>query len=170
METTPTKQQGEIELKHLSNYLPYGLRYSFNNQDYWRLTNIDPISHKYDFGEMVRLTMTGENNIGVKWDDEKNGVVSHFSPKNEYFKPILRTMSDLTKDHLRGAGFDSHIDYLTNELHNSANDNRLYANGKKLWRIECAPYEMVDFLFEHHFDVFGLIPAGLAIDINMLNP
>ncbi len=29
-------------------------------------------------------------------------------------------------------------------------------------------YKVVKKLFEWHFDIFGLIPAGLAIDINTL--
>ncbi|RZK62255.1 MAG: hypothetical protein EOO95_15265 [Pedobacter sp.] len=81
-------------------------------------------------------------------------------------KAILRPMSDLTRSMLEEAGFNSHIDYLTHELQNEANSGRLDSNGKKLWRVEHAPYEMVAYLFREHFDVFGLIEKGLAISIH----
>ena len=31
------------------------------------------------------------------------------------------------------------------------------------------PYGMIDLLCKWHFDVFGLIPKGLAVDINSIN-
>ncbi|MFT6443497.1 MAG: hypothetical protein ACJASM_003058, partial [Salibacteraceae bacterium] len=34
---------------------------------------------------------------------------------------------------------------------------------------ECIYYNEVQFLLENHFDVFGLIDQGLAIDKNTLN-
>ena len=36
-------------------------------------------------------------------------------------------------------------------------------------KIEQIPYELHDFLFENHIDVFGLIEKGLAVDINTLS-
>lgn len=72
---------------------------------------------------------------------------------NGLAKPILRSLSNLTKDELRGQGFDSHIDFLTHEKRNPLE----------------APYKMVEYLFSKHFDVFGLIEQGLAIGTNTLN-
>lgn len=79
-------------------------------------------------------------------------------------KPLLRHLSQLTQNELRYAGFNSHIDYLTHEVQNPANEKRTSSDGKKLWRIEKAPYEMVEYLFKNHFDVFNLIERELAID------
>ena len=36
------------------------------------------------------------------------------------------------------------------------------------WKYETTNYETIEKLFEWHFDVFGLIEKGLAIDINTL--
>lgn len=133
----------ELQLKHLAPYLPYGLKLVPNNYR--------SIAGGYGYYHR-ELDIDALSNCNI--DD---------------LKPILRPMSDLTKAMLREAGFDTHIDYLTNELQNDANDSRVDGNGKKLWRVESAPYEMVAFLFANHFDVFGLIPAGLAINLNELD-
>jgi hypothetical protein len=37
------------------------------------------------------------------------------------------------------------------------------------WSVEMCYYDEYVFLFENHFDVFGLISAGLAVDINTLS-
>ena len=62
-------------------------------------------------------------------------------------KPILRPLSDLTED-LLCISWIEHI-----------RDNGLCT--------EC-PYEVWKVLFKNHFDVFGLIEKGLAIDINTI--
>lgn len=88
-----------------------------------------------------------------------NGRVCELLSKQSYeiHKPVLRPMSDLTKIELWDAGFNSHIDYLTHEMQNPLN---------KGWSVLKAPYNMVAYLFKHHFDVFGLIEKGLAISIH----
>ena len=45
---------------------------------------------------------------------------------------------------------------------------RFHKNKSPVWRIETLPYWIVEKLFENHFDVFGLITLGLAININTL--
>ena len=72
---------------------------------------------------------------------------------SKHFKPILRPLSDLTKDDL---------DTLQcTELYNQINDADFC--------IHLLPYQIAMYLIENHFDVFGLIEKGLAIDINTLN-
>ena len=70
-------------------------------------------------------------------------------------KPILRPLSDLTRKELEDAGFSDHIDYLT------------YENKGVEWTLK-APYTHIKYLLSKHYDVYGLIPAGLAININTL--
>ena len=77
-------------------------------------------------------------------------------------KPILKPFSELTKEELREHGFCSHIDFLTHEKRSPI--GHAYDYG---WK-DGAPYEMVVYLFENHYDVFGLIDSGLAIDINTI--
>ena len=74
----------------------------------------------------------------------------------ENSKPILRPLSYLTRFELEKAGFMYYIDYLT------------YENQGVEWTLR-APYDMVVYLLSQHYDIYGLIEAGLAIDINTLN-
>ena len=59
-------------------------------------------------------------------------------------KPILRPLSNLTKDEYSHLLYGNPLEYKINEL----------------------PYKPFIKLLENHFDVFHLIPQGLAIDIN----
>ena len=79
-------------------------------------------------------------------------------------KPILSPLSDLTKEDLieeLGTTI-SHLDWVTEEREYWI---RFYSHNHWLNNI---PYEIYSYLIENHFDVFGLIPQGLAIDINTL--
>jgi len=66
-------------------------------------------------------------------------------------KPILRPLADLPKfiDKISPVPNFFNIDYLINTPLASS-------------------YEVVENLLELHFDIFGLIDAGLAVDINSL--
>ena len=82
-------------------------------------------------------------------------------------KPILKPLSDLINDDLRKSmdmvGHSSHIDWTTNER-----ESIIKGRGHQAW-MKDIPFAIIQYLFENHFDVFGLIPEGLAIDINTLN-
>lgn len=144
----------ELQLKHLAPYLAYGLE------------------------------------LYLPIDEIKIGVLE-FITDREYFtnmphdliniKPILRPLSDLTKeievDGEKFKDFASLLESITKtkwvyfkdeeELHNLTysqdNNGNQYDSGLDL------PYYIVQKLFEWHFDVYGLIEAGLAIDMNSLN-
>jgi hypothetical protein len=83
-------------------------------------------------------------------------------------KPILRPLSDLTRlNNINGRKFcpityieESYAYFDTKQIFHLIN------NGN--WLNNC-DYLLIQYLFEWHFDVFGLIEAGLAIDINTLN-
>jgi len=88
---------------------------------------------------------------------------------NDYNKPILRPLSDLKKGFYVNDEeitpcdyFEEQHDYakIQSELENMSNHN--YCDG---W----LPYFVQQKLIEWNFDVFGLIPKGLAVDINTLN-
>ena len=79
-------------------------------------------------------------------------------------KPILRPLSDLFKD--------GRIRYLR-EL--CCNDMMLWSlNGFKgdLTNVDIykkdLTFDSLDYLYRNHFDIFGLIEQGLAIDINKI--
>tara|TARA_R110000744_G_scaffold366738_1_gene475921 strand:+ start:141 stop:506 length:366 start_codon:yes stop_codon:yes gene_type:complete len=79
----------------------------------------------------------------------------------EIFKPILRPLSDLATNnevldllYEECQGIDENIDYWC-EFEGDITNTSISFRASQI-------------LFKHHFDVFGLIPKGLAIDINTI--
>jgi hypothetical protein len=77
------------------------------------------------------------------------------------FKPILRPLSDLATNnevldllYKECQGIDENIDY--------------WCEFKGDMTNTCISFRASQILFKHHFDVFGLIEKGLAIDINTI--
>jgi len=137
----------ELELKHLAPYLPYKLKIYTPNSTW----------------------------IGI------SSVLNYANKPTVEIYPILRPLSDLTKEiEVNGERF------VPESLMSDMGHSVLFKNGKfrcdldedilaefpvlgKPYNIEWLPYKMVDKLFEWHFDVFGLIEQGLAIDVNTLS-
>lgn len=80
---------------------------------------------------------------------------------NKGFKPILRPLTDLYKE------IDSdnvlHYPYSTLRIPLDLAMNMDHKN------INNFPYKVIMQIIEWHFDIFNLIPNGLAIDINTLD-
>jgi len=151
----------ELELKNLAPYLPYGLK-GICTEEFTGIETVYGISYYKDSSDIYLITSFDDLDI-------------------EYFKPILRPLSDLTKEINYGLstyaftylfeigdcdgcvfefehGNIKTIKALENiSKYNSYND------------INYLPNAVVNMMYEHHFDVFGLIEQGLAIDINTLN-
>ncbi len=130
----------KIELKHLATYLPYSLK----------------VQHESG----LTMLMTCER--------KKGDFLSIESVIQRYGKPILRPLSDLEKEVTHNGEKFVPIDwfeenYFTLDLHEQC--QRLVSDNR--WVNGC-DYMLIDQLIEWHFDVFGLIENGLAIDINTL--
>lgn len=138
-----------LELKHLAAYLPYELR-------------VKILNYKYD--------CTGEQ-FGVLSGYYFYDGIPHFHMNQNrtqagkdisLFVPILRPLSDLTKEiEVNGEKFIpiEKISPVSN-----------FFNVDFLIKTPLASsFEVVIKLLELHFDVFGLIDKGLAIDINTLS-
>lgn len=134
----------KLEIKHLAPYLPYGLMIDASYYDEEK-----PLIISYIDNNLNAIVLCGQN-VGAF----AIPIIQEYDLDKA--KPILKPLSELTKEELRTQGFGSHIDYLTHE------------NKGVEWTLK-APYEMVNYLFEKHYDVFRLIDQGLAIDINTLN-
>ena len=140
----------KLKLKHLAPYLPYGLNTQFwvNDAAYVKLM-VDEKRDKLLTSQNVHFVLT-------------------------YCKPILRPLSDLTKEievngekfvPLRRLNEDSEYPLLIED------DGTIYfTDACELNMLEITSiYDIFQKLYQWHFDVFGLIPEGLAIDINTLN-
>lgn len=82
------------------------------------------------------------------------------SPCIEDIKLILRPLSDMTEEELQECG---------NMIYDFSDDPELNNHQWKDFEIGSAP-EQFHWLLSKHFDLFGLIDAGLAIDKTTLNP
>lgn len=87
-----------------------------------------------------------------------------------YVTIILRPLSQLTEDYDGESGFVDYHDWLLQNCECTAEeewveamfDDPLTMNLK----IRFAPYSLMKELLAAHFDVFGLIEAGLAVAMN----
>lgn len=147
----------KLELKHLAPYLPYGLKLNYKHfpgdekarriATLTGLTKEDGIETTYDEAEYNGHSYTKGDLIN--WGDRNN-------VHDLEVKPILRPLTDLTNDIVS--------EYFSDMLEDSL---EIMLNHFSIRPLSCK-YEEVQFLLEKHFDVFGLIDKGLAIDINTL--
>lgn len=138
-------------IKQIAPYLPYDL-------------GIKILNYKSDYIGIEYSTINGfyyVNNI------------SHFEYKGGgtgksigECKFLMRPLSDLTKPCLE----DGKIPYeeLAIHLFDRETQNYFYNNVPK-GSVNRIPFWVSQKLFERHFDMFGLIKEGIAIDINTLN-
>lgn len=136
----------KLKLKHLAPYLPYGLNFIFNLNDV--------------HGEYKK-----ENRIKMLTCDSMNLCIM-------IGKPILRPLSDLTKEiDVHGKRFIPIDIIFPKEDYKKEFDRKVSIVALELQGaidFSCTPFCIVQKLFEWHFDVFGLIDKGLAIDINSI--
>lgn len=134
----------EIELKHIAPYLNYSLKVhsNYNNREE-KVVGLDKKTEGFEIRTI---------------DANKKHVVWHSLPSE--FKPLLRPLSQLTEANLIHAGFESHIDWLTNER-----EHWIKTYGYE-GMINQVPYIYVTWLLKNHYDIFNLIDNNLAIAIH----
>jgi hypothetical protein len=155
----------KLELKHLAAYLPYGLKLYIECNSEFDTNGFD---HEFDenpiFIDGIR-EMTGINYENsflpdcimfkevTKTNQSRDGYV-----QIENVKPILRPLSDLDKEITHdGKTFNPKF------VIDMAFPSERMGLNPATWS-----HRVVTKLQEWHFDVFGLIDNGLAIDINTL--
>lgn len=145
----------KLDIKHLAPYLPYGITLYVFGQT--KLADY--------IVEAQRLTSDGS----IYFAHDYNFI----SGNEDYFKPILRLLTDLTKE-IEHNG-DTFVPYEKILLY--CNDESFSVNQKGIplmyldgsWEFPNNwTYEIMVLLFEWKFDVFGLIEQGLAIDLNTI--
>ena len=137
----------KLELKHIAPYEYLKLKVQCIDKTDKRFNSIFTLTQFHKRKHLGFLAVCGYNSF-----------YSH------EFKPILRPLSDLIKEiEVNGKKFyPCHkfglIESKQNQVHLERKIHQQYIS-----HLE------ITILIEWHFDVFGLIPAGLAIDINTLN-
>jgi len=132
----------KLELKHLAPYLPYGL---------------EAIREGFEESQLVvgiELPCVNHDGLILIEDDEPLYLVEA--------QLALRPLSDLTKEIKHNGDKFVPLDKL-HELTGFCRDTSEKVNDWTMRR-----YDIVQKLFEWHFDVFGLIDKGLAIDMKTI--
>ena len=126
----------KLELKHLAPYLPYGLKMELLNFPIGRHFRTLELDCGHDFNLYLQ---------------------------NNWVRPILRPLSDLTKEiEVNGEKFVPTLEYSYLRFEEISN----YEGGENAMNF--IQVREQNILLKLHFDIFGLIPQGLAIDINTL--
>lgn len=138
----------ELTIKHIAPYIPYGLKVIYHDKEVGLLNGLSDIND-YD---TIKLAI-----------DYKD--LEHIW----MFKPILRPMSDFEIDLSIRKDFDD-LYYMTmytdRDSYGSYEDCGEYFS--KFQEIGLIPKMVLDFMYENHLDVFGLIEQNLAISIHDL--
>ena len=104
----------------------------------------------------VKHQKIGIINNAYNLDDDVKLSIDYSDDEHIWmYKPILRPLSDLNYRHWLDIFAIDDIDNILSEF--QSNDS-----------LDCVEYYLVVILLTYHFDVFGLIETGLAIDINTL--
>jgi hypothetical protein len=143
----------KLELKHLAPYLPYGFLYGIYDNE---KVIIRGLNYNSDY-------------LNIDYDINEHNKVSTNCFYNE-IKPILRKISDLTKEiEVNGERFVPIEKLFEFESSIDRHLNYLEIEQQSVIGMKYIPFGIVNKLFEWHFDVFGLIEDDLAIDFNTLS-
>jgi hypothetical protein len=154
-------EKNKLEIKHLAPYLPYGLKICYRILD---LEYGNPNTDNPD-DRMKNCIMIMD---GARLDRCLLPESDRWYHKDCLFKPVLRPLSDLF---LPVKISDLEL-IPVNTLKNLYGWDYLWYDvfgNKKDFNVNEVKWASLVKLFEWHFDVFGLIGRGLAIDINTIN-
>ncbi len=139
----------KLELKHLTPYSPYKLM--LQNRAFPNIPIVFSGGYYKNSKEYI-----------MSYGDDIHGIKCVSTYVNEgAIKPILRPLSGLTKYLGNTKNFESWQDEWVDHIWDFQNKLQ-EANA-----LAC-PYDLTQKLLENHFDLFGLIDKGLAIDINTI--
>ncbi len=152
----------KLEPRHLAPYLPYGLRIDKPNM-LLKGIEIEKPKHYYALIEYL------DEKAKCKCCDAKTNDVKTMKHQIWTTQPLLRPLSDLTKE----IKHDGEKFIPLHEIRDTLRypDLKLSENnafGSCEFNIgnngQTFGYCVYEKLFKWHFDVFGLIPKGLAIE------
>jgi len=129
----------KLTIQHIAPYLPYELNGCY------RLGDVIKNTHNPD---EIRDKLLRDDNVDFFL---------------QYCKPILRPMNILTKE------LNDDLSYFDDKwFHICFKDGRyIHVEGEtvdySLFNYEKLPYYVMQFFFEHHFDIFDLVRKGLAV-------
>lgn len=152
----------KLELKHLCGYLPYGLNLKIDTSEWFE---------KRESFIARFIGVFDQSYLTVKYIDETDTT---YTDNMGRFKPLLLPLSALTDPMENGSvpivellkpNVNIDTKYLRWVGSTILFGNILLLNVENL-NLSLNRFE---YLYSRHFDIYGLIPAGLAIDKRTLN-
>ena len=181
----------KLELKHIVGYLPYGMQCKLNRLGVFNLDEEYPQQHNHICHISSLQYVDNDWLVEISVNSQKYDYTYGMIGLDE-FEPILRPMSDLHKDingkiHLLELyamasmgvydnNFTISEDGVLDDTRNKMrvrwvkDVNKLYIDDyyKGKGGYYTVSIEIIEYLYENHFDIYGLIEQNLAIDINTL--
>jgi hypothetical protein len=140
----------ELKIEHLAPYLPYELNLQYIVREKVEQTGImKSISHNEYETHPTKVSISAMYNEEHIW----------------MFKPLLRDLSQFEQDHINLVKEFIGIGKWCDEYDNYFDIWFYYSEMVQDLVLQC-PYEIAQFFFKNHYDVFGLIDAGLASELN----
>ena len=144
----------ELEIKHLAPYLQYYLKLQYIIR-----------------GEVVKTGVMRSINHNP-FETHPTKISLDFGEEEHIwmFKPIFRPIQEVEQyfEDLYGRLENQDVtDYFDADF--LASHDNIEISEIQLLEPEQIPYGTIQVLLKHHFDIFGLIEKGLAIDINTLS-
>jgi hypothetical protein len=150
------EKPSKLKFENVSPYLPYGLKCMYKNEVFEMTSLFRPsklsINHLF-YKKVWPVWADDSSEFNHDYLHKKSCCGKGHSLKD--IKPILRPLSDLLNPEFRQIAHDlgADIDY----------EAAVY-DIQRGWTKQ----HLYEILLQNHFDVFGLIDAGLAIDYNTL--
>lgn len=137
----------KLEIKHLTPYLPFSLN------------GINILEEQHSLYTLIGITVEYCVFKSVKYSKVEGNI--------KHFKPYLRPLSDLGKQFPKTVSGIRYVDEINkSSMYQLDKHGDFYNLPESMNAVDT--WENFEGLFKYHFDIFGLIEAGLAIDINTI--
>ena len=146
------QEDKELLLRYMSMALPYGVKILHNGWDFDR---------DCEFSSVETLIGINDRFILTLWRGEKDEHSIQEPLSILDYKPFLRPMSSMTEEEDKKR---IQLGIWRSSQTNGYEVTRITPDIPECYNSQ-AFQNALDFLLREHFDIFGLIPKGLAIEI-----
>lgn len=152
----------KLELKHLVPYLPYGVEIYKWDAGYEK-----PVNKCHLIGIDGNEIIVSSYDFKSIHCGEKIFTRPKMNTSLSITKLVLRPLSDLTEEIEHNGKKFKPLDIIS-EIFDYNDEWFGWDTFIKTYNMKMIDYDVIVKLIEWHFDVFGLIDAGLAININTI--
>lgn len=166
----------EITLQELAAYLPWGVMMHRSIER----VRLSGLHDDWSKGGVQVIYLSQHHESFHKHGGKSASGFTETYPLNYVghcqFKPLLRPLSDLTREITHEGTKVVLLDWINENTPlrvimavDSSGKSCLWCENVQSSHFNAWPYSLHKILASFHFDIFGLIPDGLAIDINTID-